>query len=548
MFIDRKTATNFGLVFGILTASFFFGMSYGSGNQLHYLLHAFSQIDPHFAQGDWFINSGTDYHYRFSELVVALSSIWNDLPFTLTTAQILINIAIFACVLLICKTINRTKGDLVFAAALLTIISSNIATVGLSSLIPHPLQASTIATALSLFSLLFFIKDKHLLCGLSIAAAGYFHVNFLILIVPGLALSQLIYDKRIQIITLSKIAIPPALVCLYLLPDILAATTGENADAARKIFQEIRAPHHYQPLQFLIEFVPFVTWLALGSLAYRAGEAKEVTKKAMLVSLSFSAIIAIATILTTVVYIPQVSQIFAYRIAPFAMLLMQIIFFTTIATNPKQFRQSNIYRHSITGLAIICISTYFGDTALSLTLFSLFSFLVVTLELHCNPKKRLKPYLAYSRYAAICLLLMMLTISFLTNASYITHRSTSTNLYQWANSTSIRSTFIIPPNILSFKLHARRSTVVDWKAIPVAPDLVLEWKKRVDDTSNGCDVTSREMAIRCFNDMDWTYIKDVGAKYHANYIVIMKNKHKHELPTSSLAFEGEKVAVYEINN
>jgi hypothetical protein len=102
---------------------------------------------------------------------------------------------------------------------------------------------------------------------------------------------------------------------LYLLPGLLALSNAAFGEQSRYIYQHIRSPHHYIPMNYLDDFVKFfgISLLGLASAVLHLTK-KSPLKPLVLLFLSMLSIVTFATVLTTKVFVPFVSQLFPWHL------------------------------------------------------------------------------------------------------------------------------------------------------------------------------------------------------------------------------------------
>ena len=244
-----------------------FGFSYGNvGNQETYLPHALNHFNPDFLANDWLVKETTVYHGSFRWVILLLTSLgslgWG--------AALLNTLLVFLSLYLIhCwhTTLHRPSAFHGLILTILFVVFDRTRSVGDSYLFSGGLQPSVLASAAWIGAILYYFRGRYLVSGCILALGGLFHANFLVLGIGLFTLAHIFLGKERCFNRLVAQVGPSFIVLLFSLPMLLAATGGEDVQLARKIFLEIRAPHHYLPLTYLTDFWYLGGWTICGLAA-----------------------------------------------------------------------------------------------------------------------------------------------------------------------------------------------------------------------------------------------------------------------------------------
>ena len=563
-----------GLIIAIVAVAITFGLGYGSSNQNTYLIDGLIQLDDNFLKFDWFARETVHYHDSFSyiiKLVANFSSLDLGLIAIELTLRILFLVFVFKIVCLLIQEHRITA----FILLLIIITIGQTQSVAFSYIFMPYLQPSSFGSVFTTIALFYFLKEKYLISGLMIGIGGFMHVNFLILGFVFFGFAHVLMGRNHIVKRFALQFLPMFLALIPKLSFLLGMASAENAQLSREIFQNIRSPHHYLPATFLLDFVPFLAWHCLGLACLKLINIEQDTYvRLRSLYLSFITVIIIATLLTTIVFIPTVSQLFFWRMAPFSILLAQIILVVSVVNYAFEAKMNEIkpvYNWTaLATVAFLCIAlvtfTYlFIDTwyflhsisMSDLTRLLLISFAILMFALLLRNQqwhKLIKPFQSEKilKFAAICFLGIALIAT--SKRTYLI--STLINdfpgngereLYEWAMSTNQNSIFLVPPDLQNFRMHGERAVVADWKSTPVDPEGLLEWYRRIGNISGIEDVKSIEDAMDGYAQMNNDRLNFLQSNYRADYVVFYKNKHEN-LNVSDYSYSNGKFVVININD
>src|SRR5215471_8242205 len=537
--IKRRTTHVLGVIFSFLIA-LSFGFSYGNvGNQVSYYPHALNHLSPDFLAYDWLIH--------------ALGSVpwWSAiLNLVLVTAGIFV-------IYRITLAYTQQWALLTFLIVLLFVMIDRTQTVGMSYLFVEGLQPSTLASVAWLASILWFLSGRIQLSGVSLALGGLFHANFLILGIGMFGFAHLALGRDALLRRLAGQLIPSLLILSLDLPLILAFSSGEGSAAARTILQQIRAPHHYIPETYLMDFWAWGGWMLAGIGATLSIDLRRVRLPTLGLLGSISASVIGATLLTTLVFVPTISQLYLWRLAPFGVIMSQVVVasFAVRVTDGtlSLFDPRNPAPRAMVALgSLFVLRGYLHD-------YQIVSYPIVTilgmsvLIIGLAMLIRYKPSavgISVSIFAVAAVGLLFSHLPSRVSAAY--SRSTlfspqalgmDYNLYQWAQRSPINSNFVIPPELEEFRLFGARAIVVDWKSTPIKPSELIAWHKRVEEVA-GRKVGNEDDAVKGYRNQSLSQLRKAARHFGANYIVIDRKHHIAEIRGELPLFVSDRYAVY----
>ena len=528
-----------------LLAALSFGLAYATrdGNQVTYLLDGLRRVDPDFLRNDWLAAETFAYHPSFAWIVVAASALGS-----VAWGLALLNVAIITASLWL---IHRLLRDVVPDAALpatagvvaLVVIGST-QSVGMTYIFSRELQPSGLAALALIAAITTFVRGRWLLSGLALAASGALHSNFLLVGLAAFGLAHVLLaspaDARQAIrerIIAAALQLTPALLVLAVqLPMLLDMAADPDGAAARRIFLEVRSPHHYLPRTYLISFLPFLAWHLLAAAVHSPFDGP-VRRRWVGLHASMVALVLTATVLTTVVFVPVVSQLFFWRLAPFSVLLAQVwvvagaalwlvrrLAGLTVATNARLLSARTaaavaalllFLRHAVWSTGIV--SPWTAGIAITAAAVAL----VVRQASHAQDGRRI-PAPRTLVLAALAVAAGLGVANGLKRSNLLASDLTSAerSLFAWAARTHPDTRFLVPPELSTFRLRAGRAIVVDWKSTPILPAQLLEWYRRVDAVAGGTGPTTMDEAAAGYRALGRTHLSRLLAEFDADYAVV----------------------------
>ena len=526
-----------------------YGLSYGLETHTTYLLHPLRALDPEFLRFDWLAAETAAYHKHFSSIIYALSLL-APLPWAVAIGNMALVAAFILAIYAFSLAYFRRDALLVIMLFMFLVVLERTASIADSHILTCRLEPSSVAACAAAIALLLMLSERYAWSGLFLALAGFFHTNYLLLdfVFFGCAHLALGHQGLVRRLLLQ---LGPSLLPLGLeLPMLYAMATDPLADQARYIMQIIRAPHHYAPGADLSEFPAFFGWHLLAlSCTGLAGGICGISSRLVRVYLVFTTLAIIAALLTTVVFVPHVSQLMVMRMAPFSILLGQLIILTSIAplltaaTNHQASRRVT-WRSVAATLGGIALLTHYAIATGPLDIALVLLAVAVLVALYRSAYRGLGPHRAdapalFFRIAPEGLAAGALAVALFATAlppRFVGGLSTAgafhkrynvllgepaplRELYAFARSTAPESQFVIPPNLKSFRLFGERAVVVDWQSTPMKPYELVEWYRRLGQVSGNPGVKTAAEAEAGYARMDQSRLNRLAADYRADYLV-----------------------------
>jgi hypothetical protein len=490
------------------------GSEYGVLNHNSYLVHSLHLRDPELFARDWVVSGYSSYHFVFSRLAAGMLDL-NESGALFVAANYAGNFVFAVAVFALCGLIATGKTRIVIFLLLIGLASVTRTQDVMHSYIVHRVfQPSTVGGVAFLGALVAFARGWNRTAGALHALCGVFHLNYLVLGFPVFGIAHLLLGrKELPRRLISHFALP----CVALVPFVpllLDAAADPLAEQGRWILQSVRGPHHHHPE--LADFRAFLGWhvAALAGLSRARGRLEGRRILATLVGLF--GLVATATLLTTLVFSPVVSQIFAWRLAPFSTLLAQTIFVASLADwacgrGPAPTRLETVAIALGVALLAGLPTVAFGAAVVAIS-----AAVAARLLL-----PRIAPGVAPGRRALACALMAWVAASALASTRMAQRDipPAEQELVAWARTTEISTLFLVPPRLDRFRLHARRAVVVDWKTPPVASAGLVEWYRRMGLVSGRPDFMTQSEVVQGYREMTPERLARVIEEFGPEYAV-----------------------------
>jgi hypothetical protein len=303
-----------------------YGKTYGSNNQLTYLLAPLRRVHPALYHRDWLVASTTQYHPVFAWLVAPLYELDPSGIVAFAIAQLVVMTATFILLYRLVATLaTQDRVPMFLLLAGLLALGGGHAMAG-SYLFAGYLQPSSLATLGWLAALLAWLRDRRLRAGVWLALGGACHINFLMLGIGLFAAAEL-SSRRVELRRLAAVLGPSLVVLAAFAPALLASAHPGDPEAALRILVQFHAPGHYAPPRFRRWLPPLLAWLVVAwaalPLARAAGQAA--VDRLWRFAASATALCVAATAIVSIPPWLGFTRLYVWRIAPFAQLASQLI-------------------------------------------------------------------------------------------------------------------------------------------------------------------------------------------------------------------------------
>jgi len=541
-----------------------FGFNYGVNNQVAYLLPSLRVLDSGLYQNDWFAMHCTHYHPAFKYLGALLIAL-NARGWGIAVALVVVVAAGMASTYwLMRELLGRRLAFAAFALLLATAFASQTRGPALSYVFDGILQPSTFGSAAFLGAVAFFVAGRYLASSLLLGLSGLFHANYLLLFGAGFGVAHLLLGTgELRRRLVRQFAVPAVIFALFL-PMMISTASGGGAGAAlgRQIYFEVRGPHHYIIANQERDFLPFVAWHLIGlgaALTLVRGSAARPARRLVALLVGLLLVIWVGVVGSAVYSIAQFTQLFTWRIAPHAELLLQALACAAairFATDPQRPRHFSPIALALVigGVGLACFTygirkqTDQIELLLKVVLAAICAGLVPLVKHRALEGARAavgRFWRSYAPFVLVAGCLALLYGAALPQLRQLDARSTllhglppaEAELYAWMRrNTPKDAVFLTPPGIENMRYHGRRAIIVDWKSNPIIPLEVLEWYRRLGD------VTARPQ-LRGAGDMvgydllDPQRLEALRARYRIDYVVVLRAR-AALLPNYQRVFEN----------
>ena len=449
------------LLFGILITLAVRGYRFGESNHAVYLVDALRQLDPTLLRNDWWANSTLQYHFVFNAMTAGLMRAGLLEPAFLVGYLLLAALLHVAWRGLVVR-LGGSNGTYFLSVVLFYVLAGGVGLGMYHFLQDSAFLPSNIANVAMLWGLYFWISGAPASAGVCLGIAGLFHINHALAGIGLWAGATFLEGRRLPgrswwvgtlaLLALGAVQIVPAV--RVVLPRSGKLPTDEFVD----LFVRLRHPHHFGPstwhwgiwLAFLAPIAPAI--VAARSPAAMQSEPRIVEARR------------------------RAAAMFKLFLAMTCVALLTAGFWFAGET----FVQLNLYRFSIYPKLLSCVAV---------------AWLVWDVHARARP------------YAVAAIVLVGAAAGLVAASSGLLAAPTPRSplglklvglqgddagyldLARWArDNTSTDAVFLVPPDEESFRVHARRAIVVNFKGVPQLSAELPAWRDRL------CDVLDLDTA------------------------------------------------------
>jgi hypothetical protein len=539
------------------------GMSGFSTESNHptYLPPGLRYADPTFLAHDWWVTSARHYHFAFFALVALLAKA-RVLELGLAALNVLlVAAAMHGCFQIIRHVRSEHPVIVLCLIVALVIATFGFTTVGSAFLFSASLQPSTIATAATILAFAAFLRERLALCGLWLAIGGAFHVNFLFLNVLAFGLAHFLSVAFARpwrdivsldvVLSFARILGPSLVAAAVLAPLVISFQTArvspEVAAEADWIFFHFAVPYHYTPMSFLDRFPAFLALQVLG-LAWTGRAVPDARTRRLAWSLQLALLVLIwsASLLTTVVFVPQVSRLFFWRLAPFALLLAAL--FTLVglmrlissAWRKERTALTDALRLGVTLCALPLLTIggvdlsgqYLSTAPIQPSLLAFTAVFAIAVAQYWSDTRPVVSRQTLALVSAIVLVFSLLAqpypiVRYSLLAQPDWQRAQDELFDHVVASTPRDAQFVIPPALSRFRLEAERAVVVDIKALPMDSSSLVEWYRRLEAISGSQTPQSMSDVAAGYETLDEERLENLRCRYGVTHAVIERRPSFH---------------------
>jgi len=542
-----------------------FGLNYGTSNQAVYLLESVRALHPSIWLRDWAVMHNHAYHPVYVWLGALLIRI-SPHGYAVGAANVLaVAIGMWA-IERVLRLLGRADHALAALCVVLLIGSvTRTQAPGGTYAFSEIFQPSTLGSLGVILASLGFVSGSPLFSGLGLVFGGLFHVNYLVLALAVFGSAWLLLERErlFSQALLRKLLLglgPPLLVLGFFLPFLLTSANTGVAPEAHRIYLDIRNPHHYDVRRFAWDFAFFCGFQAIGAAALlgpaRRGSA--VHQRALALLVGTWLLVIPAALLSSVVVVRFVRQLFAWRICAVSELLAQAALAAALVSIFCEGRRAlarfdrRARMLAAAGSLVLVLGSVVTGKWLTTLLVAVLSLVATAIANGWLGRAwaRARDGLP-SGWATAALLLTLLGVNVARGCRFVRYSNvlnggdrSVTELCTWVGQHTAQDALLLtPPHEDDIRLHCQRAVVVDWMS-PARPSEVLEWYARLEDVTGRHPFRSAD-DLAGYEELNAERLTHLRERYGVNYAVVTRG---HELTFAGPPlFTGQRFVVYALD-
>lgn len=542
------------------------GYRFGESNHAVYLIDALRRSDPALLQNDWWTQSTLQYHFAFNTLTAALMRLGVVQPAFLA-GYLALAVLLHAAWRRLVLRLGGSDGAYLLSVILYYLLAGGVGLGMYHFLQDSAFLPSNIANVAMLWGLYFLITGAPASAGICLGLAGLFHINHALAGI-GLWAGMTLFDRRGALTRgwIIGTLVLLALCAVQIIPAIRAVFTRSGKLPLAEfvdLFVRFRHPHHFDPTAWHWGvWLAFVIPVPLAAVAHQAAPATAERRRAALLFALFAAMLVFALLSAGFWFFSEtLIHLNLYRFSIYPKLLSSIaVAWLMWDRVPVTRRVAWWTLVALTVAAALAL----GTRPQHHNLHVVFLFLVLSVMALASA--------AEVRGRPIGWMVMPSLVIFVVGLLGVAHRKTGgimidglsgdesdyRSLGVWArDNTPKDAVFLVPPDEESFRLHARRAIVVNFKGVPQLSGELPQWRDRllaVLDFKAAGDLLAlpRPMgptlaAIRArYDALPPGHLFSTARAYGARYVVLTR---KIDPPThdATLSFDNGRYFLYDLN-
>jgi len=536
-----------------------FGLNYASSNQLYYLLEPQRTLHPTLWTRDWLATQTHAYHPSYAWLATQLLRL-SPSGLAIAWANVVaIGLGMLSLYSVVRTLLDRERTLAAFSLVLVFASVTRTLGPGMTYAFSEIFQPSTLGALGTLAAAAAFVVGRPLLSGLFLAFAGAFHVNYLVLCLIVFGVASLLADRERWFWRALCALGPPCLVLGFFLPFLLSSTDPKVSLAAQHIYQEMRAPHHYVVPNFAWDFAFWIGFQLLGAAALIGSARRGSAQRRLLALLVGSWLLVIpAALMSSVVVVRFVRQLFAWRICAVSELLAQAALAAALVSIFCEGRRAlarfdrRARMLAAAGSLVLVLGSVVTGKWLTTLLVAVLSLVATAIANGWLGRAwaRARDGLP-SGWATAALLLTLLGVNVARGCRFVRYSNvlnggdrSVTELCTWVGQHTAQDALLLtPPHEDDIRLHCQRAVVVDWMS-PARPSEVLEWYARLEDVTGRHPFRSAD-DLAGYEELNAERLTHLRERYGVNYAVVTRG---HELTFAGPPlFTGQRFVVYALD-
>jgi len=512
-----------------------YGVPYGSNNQLTYLLAPLQHANPELYRHDWLMSQTTNYHPVFAYLAAPLYRVDPIIAFGL--AQLAVMTATYVVIYrLVAAATDDKRLPIFIALAGLLALGGGRALAG-SYLFAGYLQPSSLATLGWLVAMVAFARDRLLIAGIALAAAGACHANFLVLGIALFGAAELATTRRFDVRRLAMLLAPSLAVTAAFAPMLLSGAHASDPDLALRVLVRFHAPGHYEPKHIRWYTPSLAGWLAIAWALRPSSDA--IARLWRFAVIGIAACIG-AVILCSIPPLLGLTKLYIWRVAPFAQLACMVIALAGIG-GVRELPRPRVIALAL-GAGVVIYEAFHQQSPLYGGALAFAA--GATLASVWLRQVALVPALAVAMYGAA----VETQRDALSDPPVFSPECGGPDcaMFDAVAKTPVDSLFLVPPYMGYFRLIGRRAVVVDSQSPPLVPDELVAWYRRMlAAVGSTDDIRTHEDLERRWDTLTAEQLLAIAHSFSAGYLVLDKSRTQAR-PALPVLFENDGRIIYHL--
>jgi hypothetical protein len=411
------------------------------------------------------------------------------------------------------------------------------------------LQPASLATLGWVVAMVALARGRYGWCGAVLAVSGVLHVNYLVHGIGLFTLAALAARARWR--DVAWLLVPQLVVLAPALPDLVAA--AGPSEAAVRILVDFHAPGHYRGSRLTSWIPPLAGWQLAGFAAWPLVAARREARILWWFSVVAFAVSVGTALLVRLPALEAFTQVRWSRIAPFGQLACQVLVVAALVQQAAQVSVSS----GEPGASAMAASPARRAWVVG----------AISVALLLNGRSLHTPWLAtaiaiagvaavfavpprLARHIGAALSVIALAIALWASprgAGMTTVPDGSDGeraLERWVRDhTPTDALFAAPPDLMRFRLLARRAVIADTKSPPLQPALLVPWYRRLCAMVDRSDVPTHEAVEQLWYQLAPEQLLRIARAFGADYLVIATAMHLPGAPV----YANAEFAVYRVS-
>jgi hypothetical protein len=519
-----------------------YGVPYGSNNQLTYQLAPLQHAFPELFRHDWLMTETTQYHPVWAHLAAPLYQLDERGVWAFGIAQLVVMVATYGVLyrLIACAAKDGRIGLYCALAGLLALGGAR--SLAGSYLFAGYVQPSSLATLGWLVAMVALARDRLLVAGIALAAAGACHANFALLGIPLFGAAELWGARRFDWRRMAQLVAPSLVVLAIFVPQMMASAHASDPDTALRVLTRFHAPGHYLPAHIRWYAPPVAGWLAIAWGLVPLARSPAIDRLWRFAAIGVVACVGAVAVCSIPPLLP-LTKLYVWRIGPFAQLACMVIALVAVARGGLRELPRARLAVAAAGVAVVLFEALHLQSALYGGALA-FAVAAVVASVWLR-EVALVPALAVA----------LLGVSLETQRDELTDSPlfasecgvSDCELRDWVSrATPVDSQFLVPPYMGWFRLVMRRAVVADSQSPPLVPDELVAWYRRLCDEVGEPDVRTHEQVETKWDALSAEALISAARRFHVDYLVLDKLRSPAR-PALPIAFENNERIVYHLD-